>query len=414
MKREIAMLYRLELENFYSIRDKQVLDLSIDNSVVDDENRFVPIFRGSEKRAPKVIAIFGANASGKSTLLRALDFIIHMVTRSVDASGIWAMPFNDEHSASSPIRLAIEFGGFMEDPKDFDFAKIDKIPVELFGVFRYELEVEVEDGFPKKIALEALRKKPLGKGWWQRVFERDSEGNVKGSPSFRITGFKHLIKTLGQNHSVLSSFAKFNHPVARRYVEAVSRVLFVMDSLHSTPEESIVNLLNQQSGQFENLRREIGRIDVGIEDVKLQEMKDGPPQLRFKHRGLKHEMGLDFESKGTRTFIKVLPIIHYVLEDGSLAVIDEIDDSIHPNLLPEIIRWFYDFSRNPRSSQLWFTSHAVSLLEHLKKEEIVICEKDREGRTAIFSLMDVKSLRRDDNHYRKYVDGVYGGVPSIG
>ena len=111
-------------------------------------------------------------------------------------------------------------------------------------------------------------------------------------------------------------------------------------------------MLSQNSDQFDNLRREIGRIDVGIEDVRLQETKDGP-QLLFKHRGLLHEMGLPFESQGTRAFIKILPIIHYVLENGSMAVIDEIDDSVHPNLLPEIMRWFYGSTRNPNASQLY-------------------------------------------------------------
>jgi hypothetical protein len=52
-------------------------------------------------------------------------------------------------------------------------------------------------------------------------------------------------------------------------------------------------------------------------------------------------------------------------------------------------------------------------LDVLNKEEIVICEKDRQGRTKVYSLMDVK-VRRDENHYRKYLSGVYGGVPHIG
>ncbi len=408
------MLYKIEVENFYSIKDRQILDLSIDSNVIDDENRYSPIFQGSEKRAPKVVAIFGANASGKTTLLRVLEFIVSMVVRSVsDASGMWAMPFNDQQSANTPMKLALEFGGFVGDPVPLLHDQSDEKIKEQQGLFRYELEIEVSDGVPKQILVEALRKRPHGKGKWQRVFERDSKSNVKGSDIFSLSGFGHLTKTLAPNHSVLSSFAKFNHPAAKHYVEMVSRVLFVMDSLHSTPERSIVDLFSQQSGQFDNLRREIGRMDVGIEDVRLLETKDGP-QLSFKHRGLHQEMGLPFESKGTRTFIKVLPIIHYVLESGSMAAIDEIDDSIHPNLLPEITRWFYNISRNPDSAQLFFTSHAVSLLEHLKKEEIVICEKNSDGRTKMFSLMEVKSLRRDDNHYRKYVDGIYGGVPLIG
>ena len=61
------MLYKLEIENFFSIRDPQVLDLSVDGKVPDPEGRFAPIFPGADVRAPKVIALYGANASGKTT-----------------------------------------------------------------------------------------------------------------------------------------------------------------------------------------------------------------------------------------------------------------------------------------------------------------------------------------------------------
>ncbi|MEI9985448.1 MAG: AAA family ATPase, partial [Aliidongia sp.] len=72
------MLYKLEIENFFSVRDRQVLDLSIDGKVPDPEGRYAPIFSGADSRAPKVVALYGANASGKTTVLRALQFIVTM------------------------------------------------------------------------------------------------------------------------------------------------------------------------------------------------------------------------------------------------------------------------------------------------------------------------------------------------
>ena len=77
------MLYKLEIENFYSIRDLQVLDLSVDGKVPDPEGRFTPIFEGASVRVPKVIALYGVNASGKTTVLRALEFIVTMARDSV-------------------------------------------------------------------------------------------------------------------------------------------------------------------------------------------------------------------------------------------------------------------------------------------------------------------------------------------
>jgi AAA15 family ATPase/GTPase len=104
----------------------------------------------------------------------------------------------------------------------------------------------------------------------------------------------------------------------------------------------------------------------------------------------------------------------WTLETGGIFAIDEMDSALHPLILPEVIQQFYDHEgHNPHNAQLWLSCHAASLLDDLNKEEIVICEKDLEGRTSVFSLMDVK-VRRDENHYRKYLSGAYGGVPLIG
>jgi AAA15 family ATPase/GTPase len=120
------------------------------------------------------------------------------------------------------------------------------------------------------------------------------------------------------------------------------------------------------------------------------------------------------ESHGTRAFIKMFPLIVHALDSGGLAAIDEMDAAIHPVVLPQLVRWFYDtVSRNKFHAQLWLSCHSASLLDDLRKEEIVICEKDRHGRSRVYSVMNVKA-RRDENHYRKYLSGAYGGVPLLG
>lgn len=69
------MIYRLEIENFYCFRDRQILDLTIPLTTPENPERFAPIFKGSDLRAPKVVAVYGANGSGKSTVLKALALI---------------------------------------------------------------------------------------------------------------------------------------------------------------------------------------------------------------------------------------------------------------------------------------------------------------------------------------------------
>ncbi len=409
------MLYRLEVENFFSIRDPQVLDLTIDGKVPDPEGRYAPIFEGADLRAPKVVALYGANASGKTTMLRALEFVLTMVRDSVQRTvpGFAGIErFNDEESANRPIRFAIELGGVMNlTPETFQRAEAGEAVEQ--GIYRYELDIEVKDGFALQITSEVLRQRPGGVGKWQRIFERSPDGRVKDSRTFSLSGFQHLVKTLAANHTVLSSFAKFQHPVAQIIVESARKAFFQIEPVHSFVDRDVIDYLKTQPNVVSRLTDELSRIDVGVEGMRFHTTENGPVLL-FRHAGLAAEMPWGMESHGTRAFIKMFPFLLSALEGGGISAIDEMDAAIHPTMLPELVRWFYATSgRNPYDAQLWLSCHSASLLDDLNKEEIVICEKDRQGRSHIHSLMDVK-VRRDENHYRKYLSGAYGGVPQFG
>jgi energy-coupling factor transporter ATP-binding protein EcfA2 len=409
------MLYRIEIENFFSVRDRQVLDLTVDGKVVDPEGRYAPLFEGADLRAPKVVAIYGANASGKTTILRALEFVVAMIRDSVArvVPGFTGIErFNDIESANRPIRFAIELGGIINLTPEIMQRAAKGEQVE-YGTYRYELEIEVKDGIARQITSEALRQKPNGQGKWQRVYERDAEGKVKDSKGFSLTGFQHLVKTLAGNHTVLSSFSKFQHPTAQLLVDAARKAFFQIEPVHSFVDRDVIEYLKNQPNVVSRLQDELSRIDVGVEGMRFQHTDNGPVLL-FKHAGLAIEMPWLMESHGTRAFIKMFPFIMSALDTGGIAAIDEMDTAIHPNMLPELVRWFYEAAgRNQFNAQLWLSCHSASLLDDLNKEEIVICEKDRQGRSSFYSLMDVK-VRRDENHYRKYLSGAYGGVPHLG
>ncbi len=408
------MLYKLEIENFYSIRDPQVLDLTIAPNVPDVENRFAPVFPGSELRAPKVISIYGANASGKTTVIKALQFLFAFVRDSSQriTPGFPCERFNDLESCSRPIKLAIEFGGVMNISRE-TLERVEKDGEFEVGTYRYELEIEVLEGDAHRVLSEALRQKPNGQGKWQRVFERDKEGKVKDSRSFSLTGFQHLLNTLRPNVSVLSSFALFQHPTAMLFLDAARKVWFQIGPTQFSQDQPTINFLGQEPEILEQLNKELSRIDVGVEGMRFQETPNGL-QPMFSHSGLQVEMPWILESHGTQSFIKMFPLLNLALANGGICIIDEFDASIHPLVLPELIGWFYDREdRNKLDAQFWFTCHSASLLDNLTKEEVIICEKDRQGRTHAYSLMDVK-VRRDENLYRKYLSGAYGGVPQIG
>jgi uncharacterized protein len=407
------MIYRIEIENFYSIRDRQILDLRVPLSVRDFPERYAPLFPGSTERAPKVVAVFGANGSGKSTTLKALSFIKWFITESFKHTG--AMPidrFNDSECANKPIRLAIELSGLTDLTLDAT-AEIEGSP-DNHSLFRYELDLKPVAGFVQTVVREALLYKASGKGRWSRVFERDEGRTVIGSRLFPLGGFGQVLDKIRENASVIATLDLFDHRQAKGLLHAAEVVFHnILVERTELSANNVVQFLSNDPDTLVALNETLQRIDVGIESMRIVDSANGPVAM-FRHSNLELEMPWFLESHGTQSFIKVFPLLLLALKHGGVALVDELDQSIHPLILPEIVRWFYDPERNPHSAQLWMSSHSVSLLEDLTKEEVVLCEKDGYGRTQIFSLMDVQSVRRSENLYKKYLGGIYGAIPHIG
>jgi len=401
------MLHRLEIENFYAIRDPQVIDLRVAYNVPETPGRFAPLWFGSDERAPKVVGLFGANASGKSTVLRALSFVAWFARESFNIAPGAPLPFlrfNSVEAGAAPTRLAIQLAGV--NPVDW-----------LLGEVRYGYEIVIgrsSEGHDQVIR-EAMHYWAHDSGRKVRLFERDSKGNVKTGPEFGMTGFTQALgKVLRPNASVISTLAQLQHGFATTLWEAAQQVFSnIFIERNETLEHQMVQFYAQNPSLVDSLNREIERVDLGIRSMRVEQGANGPILL-FNHEGHDGPMMLHLESHGTRMFIWVYPFLLRALETGGIALLDELDTAIHPLLLPEILRWFYDPVRNPHNAQLWMTCHNASLLEELIKEEILFASKTSTGCAEIFALGDVQGVRRDDNYYRKYLSGIYGAVPRIG
>ena len=135
---------------------------------------------------------------------------------------------------------------------------------------------------------------------------------------------------------------------------------------------------------------------------------------KFQHVGLDDFIYFEEESAGTQRFVEIFPRLHYVLETGSIAIIDEIDTDLHPLLLPELFRWFNDPERNPYGAQLFFTAHNPALLDDLEKEQIFFTEKPSGEPSHVYGARDIKGLRREPSLMKKYLAGELGAVPHVG
>ena len=403
------MIFKIEVENFYSIRARQVLDLRAPANAPSDTRRLASCWRGSGDRAPKVVAVFGANGSGKSNLLRALSFVSWFVSSSFTLPAnarIPYKPFNHDASLQEPTCLKLWLSGneLFDETDTVDAAKC-----------QYTYELIIDNGVNQNVLRESIFYWPHSSGRKTRFIERLGDGTVKAGKVFGLSGYgKALEKILRPNASVISTLAQLNHPIASGIAVASSTTTsnILIDKME-IPDEMILEQYIARPELTEELNREVGRIDVGVQDLRIMKGGDGP-ELGFLHEGLAVAMPFFMESHGTQQFLKLFPLISDSLETGSIAIIDELDAAIHSMVLPEIIGWYHDPIRNSRNAQLWISCHSVSLLDELSKDEIVFCEKDRQGRTEIYALNDIKAVRRDDNYYKKYLGGSYGAVPRIG
>jgi uncharacterized protein len=322
------MLSVLEFENFYSFREKQVVDLRAGKGADDPDNRLGEIFPSSQDRVPKVVALFGPNASGKTSVLRALSFLAWFAKDSFQLSPERALPFerfNDDASADRNTVLAAEFGGVEDITKEVSTEN----PA---GTLRYELELRHSRGKRSVVAGENLRFRPGDTGKFRRVFQRSADGSVAAAPSFGLGPLREI--RMRENVSVVSTLAHLSHSFSLKFRQALSSVLsnVLIDKVEAK-DEDVIRFYADTPQVVESLNRYMSRIDLGIRAMRFEQQKDGPVVV-FDHAGLQTPMPWYLESHGTRSFICSFPLINHALATGGAAIVDELDASIHPLMLP--------------------------------------------------------------------------------
>ena len=407
-------LYKLEVENFYSISNCQHIDLCARRHAGNDAC-LVETFPGSEVYRPNIVSFFGPNASGKTNVLRALDFLREFIGFSFLKSPVAPLNYTKFHSdsaidAPTTIRVTLAGPSRVGDTNG-ESPACPYIYEVTFGP-RGEQKAD-------SILLERMTYKPQGSHRFRRIIHRTSEGKVSLSNEFELgkRDIAALEMLMRPEVSTISGLAQMGNPIAMAYVGVVQRIVAnVSWNTTSTAQEEA----NSAKYYFNNedaldvLNRQIQRLDLGVEKVSIVDSVGGGKAASFEHSGLSWPLPPHLESNGTRNFFSIYPIIHKVLNHGGIALLDKLDCAIHPLVLSEILNWFRDPDANPHNAQLWMNCHNVSIMEHLSRDEIFFCEKDISGRTGVYKLTDIKGQTAKDNLYKKYLGGAYGAVPNIG
>jgi uncharacterized protein len=425
--RNASVLLAFRAENVRSFRDEFELSLLSTRLADEDVVRLVTWREGGRPIGVlPVTGVFGANASGKSNVLKAMDdmrgHVLHSFRAGSPTGGISRCPFLlDRAGRKEPSRFEVD--------------------LILEGV-RHEYGFSLDD---ERVLEEWAYRYPHGKA--VRLFHRRGDDVELGSVE-RVKG-RAVIELLRPNALFLSTAASANHPVllpiyawfARnlRLAEADSRQLRqalttqLLDD--DTRRGQVLALLRAADlgisgarkyeldpAMRERLQRAI-RIIAGQEG-ELDGTDEGPTfdqlGVRLIHRGASGEVELDArdESLGTLVWFGLVGPVIEALADGAVLLADELDASLHPALVAELIRLFQDPKSNPRRAQLVFNSHDASILGDstssrlLGRDQIWFTDKRPDGSTRLYPLSDLDP-RKEEAVGRRYLAGRYGAVPIL-
>lgn len=412
------MLIEFSVKNFLSFKNKVTLSMEKGNG---DEN-LDNIISTNNVDLLKTTAIYGANASGKSNILKAFTCAILMVRNSslipVGAKWNFIKPFLfDEVSKNKP--------------SEFEF---------IFTVnnvkYRYFFSADANKIYDE--ALDAYySQKPTN------IFTRTKANN------YEFTNDKSKLESLATNNTenklFLSTATTWNYDKTKDAYLWFASAIDTYDSFENIADKDLIAYSSGEENLKDFALKLLKEADILIKDMTVdyeeKEMDSTmvdmlvPPLARtgdkFKVKNVnielehevlddnnnKHTYKLNFteESSGTRVLFAFAPFLKRAFEKTKVIVVDELERSMHPALVEFIVKLFNNKEINKANSQLIFTTHATNLLnlELLRRDQIWFTEKNPDNGVSDLYPLDSFSVRKDENIQKGYINGRYGAIPFI-
>lgn len=398
------MLHKLVVENFWSFRDRTEIDFR-----VPARNDLDPFLRPSptDQRyyIPTAIGFFGANGSGKTTVLRAFaairQFILQPADRAWEDGVPIVMPFRTREAMTHPSRIRIEFDTIWNDESPacmaYSLQNVWSQETGRYVVGDEQLDIKMPEGWEPIVA--RVRN---GQGYTYRV-----------GPLFDLAADDRRLDFISEQVSLFPVLAQFNHEPSRWFLDAVEQTYSNLYYERHRPlgPEALEYFLRVPEAA-EQLNREIIRAHLGIESIDLTGALpvDGPV---FRHHGLDGGVPWYLESQGTRRFIELFRGIWSVKENRSVAICDELDVDLHPNMLAYILEWFLE-GDDTFAPQILFTANDASAMKIIPKECIFFVEKSREGTSTCYGAREFADIDEMGDLDNLYLNGSLGAVPRIG
>ena len=385
-------------QNFYSFKNKVTMNFQV-NDKAPQTDHFGSYGEGD--RFSKVSSIFGANGSGKTNLMLGFKFLQSFISQSFS--------YSEEGFARF-----IPFETTKKKPSSFE------VEFYIENVF-YKLSLEIDTERILSETLESRKEK--------RLITLYSRKYIPSSNSYKfeaknINLENDFIEKVRPNASVISTARQYNHSELTKVKEHWESIFY--NFTHSSFFErlnTISKFYSENKKFFLKTKNFLQKVDLGLSDIQIKtvEVEDskGKKESRFypygihKNKGEAFRLSFPLESGGTWHLYDMLRFIFPALEKGSVCLIDEIENNLHPNILPAITDLFISEETNKKDAQLICTTHMPTLMGDLSKYQIFLVEKNLECESDTYRLDEVQGVRSDDNLFKKYLAGSYGGVPDI-
>ncbi|MDE6497996.1 MAG: ATP-binding protein [Muribaculaceae bacterium] len=417
------MIQEFRVKNCLSVRDEQVLNFVASSD--DTAEDYLVVSKGNV-RLLKVGLIYGANASGKSNMLLALGWLIRFMGGWFDPrrTDVMQAPFLlNEESRLQPTEMGLVF---------------------YIGDVRYEYSMVIKENTVLK---EVLNRYPLGRPAmvYSRSWNEDTESSeITFGSTLKLTAKqKNTLTGVTLPHtSVIAAY--INNNIERNEVfdelkKYLRRQILPVATANSKLEKFCNGLMKMIPSLKEFVIKVLSQADFNISDLTIEEQKtelpeevwkelqslsdyiENPPDrtltedmLFFEHSVLnfKQQLPIDLESAGTNRMYGLAAILYLLLHSGAVMLSDEIETSLHYDLVRYFIMLFL---LNSDDSQLICTTHSLLLLDEpfVRRDCIHICRKDSAGATEVVRASEF-GLRKDVSILTAYREGKLGGIPNLG
>ena len=409
------MLIQFNFKNFKSFREEATLDLSA-AKITEFSDRVVSI--GSEKILP-VAAIYGANASGKSNIYSAFEYMSEYIANSFN--------YGDEGDKFEKFRPTPFLFDSTSAHSESSFEVYFTLPGDKSEkTYNYGFCINKEGITEEWLNYKAKTARKYSTIFYRNADEIDLSGFPKNNrDNIQVALEKQvLIISLGaklkikrckeiRDWFIANEFANFGDPftnffmsqkLPKGFVEEKKVQSKVIDYFASFDEHIKDFRIEKvpQEGEFNEEKYKISALHKMIDSDKMAEIP------------------LGFESAGTLKMFALYPELQAVLEKGSVFFVDELNARLHPLLVRNFMLTFMNPRINTNHAQLIFTTYDTSQLSNhlLRRDEIWFVEKDEKGISTLYSLADFvdedgSRIRKDESYEKNYLIGKYGAIPTL-